>query len=193
MSSDEGRVPPHDRASEGSGRPGATGASRHHQERAESEDDMVAADDGYSPNSALGTPPPSASRAKYIRRSWTGGSNDDGVENIGETLAVGEVRGGGGERGRGWEFETGGGIFDEDDQGLASRKQPRRNDDVPEPADEPEEDRPLLPLGLQASTADDVAVCLWFCNNHESATMKVRTGRRHSAFALARMREEHLG
>ena len=163
---------------------------------------MVAAADGYPPNSALGTPPLSASRKQHIPRSWTGGSNDDDDEITGESLAGGGVRGGG-ERGGGggtgegggWEFETGGGIFDEDDQGLASRKQPRRDGHVPESTDEPDEEKTLLPLGLQASIADDVAVCLWFCNNHESATMKV--GARCCLFlfsvcVVVRVREEFM-
>ncbi|CAN0073606.1 unnamed protein product, partial [Scytosiphon promiscuus] len=70
----------------------------------------------------------------------------------------------------GWEFETGGGIFDEDDQGLAPRKHPREKSPS-RIADE--EVPPPFPLGLQASIMDEVAVFIWFCNNHESATMKV--------------------
>ncbi|CAM9593631.1 unnamed protein product [Laminaria digitata] len=143
MSGDEERVSPVHDRARGG--TGGTGESRDHQEGTESEDEMVAiaVADGYPPNNSA----------------------------LGTSPSPG---GGGGGGGGGWEFETGGGIFDENDQGLAGRKQPRRNDDALESADdEPEQKRPLLPLGLQASTADDVPACLWFCNNHESATMKV--------------------
>lgn len=73
---------------------------------------------------------------------------------------------------RGWDFETGGGIFDDDDQGLAARKQPLRHNG--DDAEEPVNDRPPLPLGLEASTADEFSVFIWFSNNHESAVMQVR-------------------
>ena len=149
------------------------------QEGMGSETDInVTGTDGYPPTCSARGPPPrpplSASREKHAPRTWTGGYNDnDNDENNVETVVPGGVRQ---ERGgRGWEFETGGGIFDEDDQGLAGRKQPRRSEDIPEVAyAEPEREKRWLPLGLQTSTADEVAVCLWFCNNHESATMKVR-------------------
>lgn len=77
---------------------------------------------------------------------------------------------GGGASTVGWEFETGGGIFDEDDQGLAARKHPR---EMP-PARKADKELPQpFPLGLQASVVDEFAVFIWFCNNHESAVMKV--------------------
>lgn len=72
----------------------------------------------------------------------------------------------------GWDFETGGGIFDDDDQGLAARKQPLRHNGGD--AEEPVNDRPPFPLGLEASTADEFSVFIWFSNNHESAVMQVR-------------------
>lgn len=78
----------------------------------------------------------------------------------------------------GWEFETGGGIFDEDDQGLAARKHPSSNKATAaaavSPAEETDKEPPPLPLGLHASAVDEFAVYIWFCNNHESSVMNVR-------------------
>lgn len=79
----------------------------------------------------------------------------------------------------GWEFETGGGIFDEDDQGIAARKHPASNQvavgATMSAADEAENKPPPFPLGLQASVGDEFAVFIWFYNNHESAAMNVRS------------------
>ncbi|CAN0081591.1 unnamed protein product, partial [Hapterophycus canaliculatus] len=70
----------------------------------------------------------------------------------------------------GWEFETGGGMFDENDQGLAARKQPRETQFTRKPDMELP---PPFPFGLQASAVDEFTVFIWFCNNHESSVMKV--------------------
>lgn len=75
-----------------------------------------------------------------------------------------------------WEFQTRGGTFDEDDQGLAARKPPVFVDAKVAQQGGPEKEQPSLPLGLEASAVDDLPVFIWFCNNHESATMQVRTG-----------------
>lgn len=73
-----------------------------------------------------------------------------------------------------WAFETGGGMFDENDQGLAARRQPPRGDHDASSPEDAEDEQQLLPLGLQASAADKFEVYIWFCNNHESAMMQVR-------------------
>ncbi|CAM9748093.1 unnamed protein product [Ectocarpus sp. 12 AP-2014] len=95
-------------------------------------------------------------------------------EGEGDAPRVGE---GGARCAKRWEFETGGGIFDDDDQGLAARKHPARSQatltPAATPADEAEEKPPTFPLGLESSAVDDLAVFIWFCNNHESAVMKV--------------------
>ena len=67
-----------------------------------------------------------------------------------------------------WEFETGGGIFNEDDEGLAARRRPSR--DVRKQV---QVERPVFPLGLQASATDTFPVFICFCNNHTSAAMQV--------------------
>lgn len=75
-----------------------------------------------------------------------------------------------------WEFETGRGMFDEYDQGLAARRKPRgggTNTNALEDRAAEEDERPALPMGLQASTSDDFAVFIWFCNSHQSAVMQV--------------------
>lgn len=94
-------------------------------------------------------------------------------ENSRSRLRAGEMGTSGG-----WEFETGGGIFDEDDQGIAARKHPARNQvavgATTSADDEAEHNPPPFPLGLQASMVDELGVFIWFYNNHESATMNVR-------------------
>lgn len=76
-----------------------------------------------------------------------------------------------------WEFETGGGIFDEHDQGLAARRPGGGNSSM-RPGNVQEEntveETPSLPLGLQASTDDDITIFIWFCNSHASGLMHVR-------------------
>ncbi|CAM9275422.1 unnamed protein product [Ectocarpus sp. 6 AP-2014] len=102
------------------------------------------------------------------RLGWPSREGEGGAPRFGE---------GGARSAQGWEFETGGGIFDDDDQGLASRKHPTRSQatlaPAAAPADETEEKPPTFPLGLESSAVDDLAVFIWFCNNHESAVMKV--------------------
>ncbi|CAN0182534.1 unnamed protein product, partial [Ectocarpus sp. 4 AP-2014] len=102
------------------------------------------------------------------RLGWPSREGEGGAPRFGE---------GGARSAKGWEFETGGGIFDDDDQGLAARKHPARSQatlaPVVAPADETEEKPPTFPLGLESSAVDDLAVFIWFCNNHESAVMKV--------------------
>lgn len=105
------------------------------------------------------------------RLGWPSEEGEDGAHTA---HRFGE---GGARSARGWEFETGGGIFDDDDQGLAARKHPARSQatlaPAAAPADETEEKPPTFPLGLESSAVDDLAVFIWFCNNHESAVMKV--------------------
>ncbi|CAN0475825.1 unnamed protein product, partial [Ectocarpus sp. 8 AP-2014] len=102
------------------------------------------------------------------RLGWPSREGEGGAPRFGE---------GGARSAKGWEFETGGGIFDDDDQGLAARKHPARSQatlaPAAAPADETEEKPPTFPLGLESSAVDDLAVFIWFCNNHESAVMKV--------------------
>ncbi|CAM9980255.1 unnamed protein product [Ectocarpus fasciculatus] len=102
------------------------------------------------------------------RLGWPSREGEGGAQRFGE---------GGARSAKGWEFETGGGIFDDDDQGLAARKHPARSQatlaPAAAPADETEEKPPTFPLGLESSAVDDIAVFIWFCNNHESAVMKV--------------------
>ncbi|CAB1103947.1 unnamed protein product [Ectocarpus sp. CCAP 1310/34] len=102
------------------------------------------------------------------RLGWPSREGKGGAPRFGE---------GGARNAIGWEFETGGGIFDDDDQGLAARKHPARRQatlaPAATPADEAEEKPPTFPLGLESSAVDDLAVFIWFCNNHESAVMKV--------------------
>lgn len=79
----------------------------------------------------------------------------------------------------GWEFETGGGVFDEGDQRLAARKQPASNTATAaavavSSVDDKDKEPPAFPLGLNASAVDEFAVFIWFCNNHESSVMNVR-------------------
>ena len=111
----------------------------------------------------------SASGDKH-REGWA--KRNDGA-SVGSRLEKGKVGATGG-----WEFETGGGIFDEDDQGIAPRTHPSSKSVKAHAAgpssNEADEKPPPLPLGLQASAVDEFAVFIWFCNNHESATMNVR-------------------
>lgn len=79
-----------------------------------------------------------------------------------------------------WEFETGGGMFDENDQGLAARRRPHQGDEGSScngTREEIEGKRSVLPLGLQASAVDEIAVFIWFCNNHESSVLQVKITR----------------
>lgn len=90
----------------------------------------------------------------------------------------------------GWEFETGGGMFDEDDQGIAARRHPASKQVIvgatASTADEAE-NKPPFPLGLQASMVDEFAVFIWFYNSHESASMNVRSlGKARSKHALSK-------
>lgn len=68
-----------------------------------------------------------------------------------------------------WEFATGGGIFNKDDEGLAARREPSHNH-----RERASAGRDFLPLGLQASSTDELTVYIWFSNNHASSTMQVR-------------------
>lgn len=68
-----------------------------------------------------------------------------------------------------WKFTTGDGIFNKDDEGLAARREPSRNH-----RERASAERDFLPLGLQASSTDELTVYIWFSNNHASATMQVR-------------------
>lgn len=104
------------------------------------------------------------------RAGWTKRNNDASITSRLEKGGIGDTRR--------WEFETGGGIFDEDDQGVAPRTQPSSNG-ARAPAAGPSLNEtgkkpPPFPLGLQASAVDELDVFIWFCNNHESATMNVR-------------------
>lgn len=104
------------------------------------------------------------------RACWTKKTGDASMGSRLEKGGIGDTRR--------WEFETGGGIFDEDDQGVAPRTQPSSNGARVQAAgpspNETGRKPPPFPLGLQASAVDEIAVFIWFCNSHESATMNVR-------------------
>lgn len=68
-----------------------------------------------------------------------------------------------------WEFATEGGKFNEDDEGLAARREPSRDH-----RERTSVERGFVPLGLQASSTDELTVYVWFSNNHASATMQVQ-------------------
>lgn len=109
-------------------------------------------------------------RSDFAERYRIGSNGKNGRSNLRAT----EI-----EASAGWEFETGGGIFDEDDQGIAARKHPASNQvavgATMSATDEEENRSPPFPVGLQASVGDEFAVFIWFYNSHESAKMNVRS------------------
>lgn len=128
--------------------------------------------------SALGSPKGierSAASSPSEEKNTLGWTSRRGEQSNGNILEKGGAGGTGG-----WEFETGGGIFDEDDQGLAARKHPSGSKAAGAAAavspvrDTEKEESPALPMGLNASAVDEFAVFIWFCNNHESSVMNVR-------------------
>lgn len=136
---------------------------------AQSKGNLSASSAFGSPNGTTGGEARSVSGEKH-RIDWKSRSGEDGRNRskTGEFGASG-----------GWEFETGGGIFDEDDQAIAARKHPAHNQvtigETTSAASDAETKLPPFPLGLQASLVDEFAVFIWFYNNHESATMNVRS------------------
>lgn len=111
--------------------------------------------------------------SEAFSRTWKESSQADSMNAIeeGGTMAQREslVRG----RKKAWQFETGSGVFNEDDQGLAARKQPLQRK-ATDAEDVSRNGEPLFPLGLNTSLADEFTVIIWFCNSHESSTMEVR-------------------
>lgn len=128
--------------------------------------------------SALGSPKgieSSGASSTLEDKNSLGWTSRRGEHSNGHSLEKGGAGGTGG-----WEFETGGGMFDEDDQGLAARKHPSGSKATAaaaavSPVGDTEKEPPALPLGLNASAVDEFAVFIWFCNNHESSVMNVRT------------------
>lgn len=135
----------------------------------ESEGDLSAPAFG-SPKGHAGSEARSASGEKHCI-DWTRRNGEHSSRRRSRAEEIGASRG--------WEFETGGGIFDEDDQGIAARKHPATNQvavrATSPDADEAENKPPPFPLGLQTSAVDEFAVFIWFYNNHDSATMNVRS------------------
>lgn len=132
----------------------------------EERDSRIPEQEGNLSPSALGSQKASGEK---LETHWTRshGGNRQRNPRVGDD----EVSGG-------WEFETGGGMFDDDDQAIASRRHPVDNQVAVGPtrsaAGGTENKPPPFPLGLRASVMDQFTVFIWFYNNHESATMNVR-------------------